>query len=98
MELTRPPMSEASRNRLERRMYLKENKQMRSIRSMDTRRSMQSAPKSVSGVGSGKGGAYTQPQEGIKLDIVSERLRETETSRGWAIRQVCSLHREMRQS
>jgi hypothetical protein len=87
MELTRPPMSEASRNRLERRMYPEEN---------NPSKNAQSASKAGSGAGHRKGDKDSiLQQEGVKLDIATERLRESETSRGWAIRQVYTLHREM---
>jgi len=87
MELTRPPMSEAARNRLERRMYPKGNSYPKN---------MHDKPENGLKAGHGKGEAYALPWEGMELDIAAEKLREAETSRGWATRQVRTLHKEMR--
>ena len=86
MELTRPPMSEAARNRLERRMYPKGNSHPKSIHDR---------PENGLRGRIGKKYPAALPWEGIELDIAAEMLRETETSWGGATRQVRTLHKKM---
>ncbi len=87
MELTRPPMSETARNRLEQGLYPQGNRDLKDI---------QAWPENRSRAGCKNGQTCALHQEGAELDISAERLRDAETSNGWATRQVRTLHKEMR--
>jgi len=85
MDLTRPPMSESARNRLERRIYPKGDSHSKSMHAELGNGSRTGFEKLVADA--------ALFREGMELDIAAESLREAETSRGWATRQ--SLHKEM---